>query len=247
MYQLSDKLEKAVTNHNPAGFHQIETSNVARKKMGTFQFLICLKYTLLLILLLFMYFQLSFKSTYASETSDEILVASASSLTNALEEIGDVYRSRTGIKVIFNFSASGVLQKQIERGAPVDIFASAGEKQMDTLESKGLIDDKTRMNFSTNNLVLVLPKSSKFNFKSFSDLDNPDLLRLAVGNPKTAPVGQYTKESLISLNLWDKLEPKLIFAENVRQVLDYIIRGEVDAAIVYSSDVMTAKDKIKKV
>jgi molybdate transport system substrate-binding protein len=183
-------------------------------------------------------------STHALGAPDEITVSAAISLKDAFSDIGRIYESRTGTKVVFNFGASGILQKQIEGGAPVDIFASAGEKQMNELESKGLIIQETRHDFARNALVLVVPSDSQLNVRSFNDLDNPNLKRLAIGNPKTVPAGQYTQQFLINVKLWEKLQSKLILAEDVRQVLDYVARGDVDAGVVYASDVSIAQGKV---
>lgn len=206
-----------------------------------------LKHTLLIFALSLVCYSLTVikpSSSYSEGAQNEILVAAAISLKGAFDEIGSLYETRTGTKVSFNFGASGVLQKQIETGAPVDVFASAGEKQMDELDAKGLIDKDTRSDFVRNTLALVVPKDSKLEINSFDDLDNPNLKRLALGNPKTVPAGQYALQTLSNLKLSDKLQPKFIFAENVRQALDYVERGEADAGIVYSSDMAAAQDKI---
>src|SRR5512136_94773 len=136
----------------------------------------------------------------------EILVSAAISLKNAFEEIGRLYEKKTGVRVRFNLGASGLLQKQIESGAPVDIFASAGEKQMDELQAKGLIFADTRRNFARNELVLVIPENSKLPIRSFTDLARPEVARIAIGNPKTVPAGQYAEEALNRLKLWDKVQ-----------------------------------------
>jgi molybdate transport system substrate-binding protein len=176
--------------------------------------------------------------------SNEITVAAAISIKDAFNDIGRIYESRTGTKVVFNFGASGILQKQIEGGAPVDVFASAGEKQMNELESKGLIIQETRHDFARNALVLVVPSDSRLNVRSFNDLDNPNLKRLAIGNPKTVPAGQYTQQLITNMKIWEKLQSKLILAEDVRQVLDYVARGEVDAGVIYASDVPIAQGRV---
>ena len=177
----------------------------------------------------------------ASGSKDsEILVSAAISLKNAFEEIGSVYAKRTGIKVRFNLGASGLLQRQIESGAPVDVFASAGEKQMDELQARGLIQVETRRDFARNTLVLIIPSGSKLRIHAFADLASPEVARIAVGNPKTVPAGQYAREALSNLNLWDRLQSRLVMAENVRQVLDYVVRGETEAGFVYASDVPAA-------
>jgi len=170
----------------------------------------------------------------------EILVAAAISLKDAFEEIGSTFEARTGVRVKLNLGASGLLQKQIETGAPVDIFASAGEKQMDELQARGLILAETRRNFARNELVLIVPARSPLPIRSFADLVRPEVSRVAIGNPKTVPAGQYAREALTNTNAWSGLQSRLVLAENVRQVLDYVARGEVDAGLVYVSDVAAA-------
>ncbi len=177
--------------------------------------------------------------------TNSLTVSAAVSLKDAFNEIGDLYKSKTGKIVSFNFGASGVLQKQIETGAPVDIFASAGEKQMDELAGKDLIDTKTRRDFARNTLVLIVPQNSNLNLAAFSDLTKSEVLKIAVGNPKTVPAGQYTEQLFDKTNLKNTLQSKLVLAEDVRQVLDYVVRGEVDAGIVYATDARVAGDKVR--
>jgi molybdate transport system substrate-binding protein len=179
---------------------------------------------------------------HAAQRSGEILVSAAISLKEAFEEIGSLYEKQTGIRARFNFGASGLLQKQIEMGAPVDVFASAGEKQMDDLQTKGLIIPETRRDFAGNALVLIAPAHPQIALRSFAELARPEIGRVAIGNPKTVPAGQYAEEALRNLRLWDAMQPRLILAENVRQVLDYVTRGEVDAGIVYASDMAGAHE-----
>ncbi len=174
----------------------------------------------------------------------EILVSGAISLKNALAEIGSLYETRTGVRARFNLGASGLLQKQIEAGAPVDVFASAGVRQMDELETRNLILTETRRNLVRNSLVLVTPINAQHTAHSFADLTDPEISKLAIGNPRTVPAGQYARQVLRHLNLWNKLRGRLILAENVRQVLDYVARGEVEAGIVYATDVAIAKGKV---
>jgi molybdate transport system substrate-binding protein len=173
----------------------------------------------------------------------EILVSAAISLKDAFEEIASIYEKRTGVRALLNLGASGLLLKQIEAGAPVDVFASAGEKQMDELQSRGLILADTRRNFARNALVLIVPTHTTLPIHGFADLRRPGVTRIAVGNPKTVPAGEYAREALRTMKLWDALQPRLILAENVRQVLDYVERGETDAGIVYASDLMAAHGK----
>lgn len=175
-------------------------------------------------------------TTANTSASRDVTVSAAVSLKDAFTEIGDLYRSKTKREVTFNFGASGALQKQIEGGAPVDVFASAGEKQMDELAAKNLIDPATRTDFARNRLVLVVPKDSKIRIAAFSDLARPEIGKISVGNPKTVPAGQYTEQLFAKLALAERLGPKLVLAEDVRQVLEYVARGEVDAGVVYATD-----------
>src|SRR5262249_17898099 len=182
-----------------------------------------------------------------SQAGREITVSAAASLKDAFGEISKQYEARTGAKINFNFGASGALQKQIELGAPVDVFASAGRPQMDALATQGLIVPETERNFTRNTLVLVVPSGSTSGLTAFADLGGAKVMKLAVGNPKTVPVGQYAEQSLTRLGLWQQLGPRLVPAEDVRQVLDYVARGEVDAGIVYASDVRAAENKVRRV
>jgi len=180
----------------------------------------------------------------ASGQNRPILVGAAISLKESFSEIGGIYERRTGTKITFTFGASGELEKQIEAGAPVDVFASAAEKEMDELQAKNLIDRATRTDFARNSLVLVVPTDSRVQLQSFSGLEKPSVTKIAIGNPKTVPAGQYAEELLRNTQLWPKVESRLIMGENVRQVLDYVARGEVDAGIVYATDVQVAQGKV---
>lgn len=185
----------------------------------------------------------SVDSCLSAQKDSEILVSAAISLKNAFEEIGSMFEKQTGIRVRFNLGASGLLQRQIEAGAPVDIFASAGEKQMNELQAQGLILSETRRDLARNVLVLIVPTRSQLSLHSFAELVRPEVVRVTIGNPKTVPAGQYAEEALRNLKLWDNLQSRLVLAENVRQVLDYVARGEAEAGIVYASDVSAAHGK----
>ena len=170
----------------------------------------------------------------------EIVVGAAISLKEAFSELGGNYQRRTGTKVDFTFAASGELVRQIEAGAPIDVFASAAEREMDDLQNKKLIDTKTRADFARNTLVLVVPAKSPLKLQSFSGLAAPGVAKIAIGNPRTVPAGLYAQQLLQKMQVWPKVESRLIAAENVRQVLDYVSREEVDAGIVYGTDVQAA-------
>ena len=184
-------------------------------------------------------------TTNATAHNRTIVVAAAVSLTDAFGEIAHAYTQLTGTTVDFTFGGSGELEKQIEAGAPVDVFASAGEREMNNLAAKGLIDQNSRIDFAGNTLVLVVPADSKLALTSFSSLNEPRVRRITIGNPKTVPAGHYAQQLLGNLHLWKELEPRLIFAEDVRQALDYVMRDEVDAGIVYSTDAAIANGKAR--
>ncbi|MDA8087185.1 MAG: molybdate ABC transporter substrate-binding protein [Nitrospiraceae bacterium] len=170
--------------------------------------------------------------------SQKITVSAAISLKNAFNEIAKIYEGRhPGVKIFFNFGASGNLMMQIEEGAPVDVFASAAEKQMNEIAKKGLIAPGSRADFAENTVVLIAPAGQKYAYiTSFMDLADPRIKRVAIGNPKSVPAGMYSEEALQYFKLTDAVSKKLIYGEHVRQVLEYVARGEVDAGLVYSTD-----------
>jgi molybdate transport system substrate-binding protein len=180
--------------------------------------------------------------------AEELTVSAAISLKNAFEEAGRLFEGRhQGTRVLFNFGASGDLSRQIAAGAPVDVFASAALKDMDDLERQGLVRPGTRINFVGNTMVLVVPSHTPVALKTFQDLKDPRIKRIAIGNPQTVPAGRYAQEVLTYFKLWEPLKEKLVQAENVRQVLDYTARKEVEAGLVYSTDARTRAKEIKVV
>ena len=181
-----------------------------------------------------------------AEPQQELIVSAAMSLKNAFEEIGKLFESRcAGAKVSFNFGASGDLARQIEGGAPADVFASASPKDMDSLQNKGLILHETRDDFAGNEVVLIAPAASKLNLKKTEDLKIKGVKKIAIGNPQTVPAGRYAEEVLKHYRMFDALRDRLVLGENARQVLDYVARGEVDAGIVYRTDAMAQAQNVK--
>jgi molybdate transport system substrate-binding protein len=179
--------------------------------------------------------------------AQELTLSVAISLKDATEELGRGFMAaHSGVTLRYNFGASGDLQKQIEAGAPVDVFLSAAQRQMDELEKQNLIVVATRRAFARNVLTVVKPADSRVDITKAADLAEARVGRIAIGNPKSVPAGQYTEESLRALGLWDRVQPKLVLAENVRQVLDYVARGEVDAGFVYTTDVATRAQGVKE-
>jgi molybdate transport system substrate-binding protein len=177
--------------------------------------------------------------------AEEIIVSAAASLTNAMTAVKQKFEAgHPGVKVTTNFGSSGALLKQMEQGAPVDVFCSADQKTMDQAAEKGLIDTATRKNFVKNSVLLVVPAGSKLGLKDEKGLSGDAVKRIALGNPDTVPAGRYTKEFLATAGLWEPLKPKYIMGENVRQVLDYVVRGEVDAGFVFATDAFQAGMKV---
>ncbi len=197
----------------------------------------------------FVFFAISYPTSGYAADSQKITVSAAISLKNAFDDISKIFESRNpGTKVYFNFGASGNLMMQIEEGAPVDVFASAAEHQMDVLAGKGMIEPGTRKDFAGNTVVLVVLSGSESKstlIKGFGDLAAPGVKRIAIGDPKTVPAGKYAEEALEHFRLMDAIKGKLIYGQHVRQVLDYVARGEVDAGLVYSTDAMTEAGHVR--
>ncbi|WP_374438115.1 molybdate ABC transporter substrate-binding protein [Inhella sp.] len=181
-----------------------------------------------------------------SVQAQELTVSAAASLADAFKALAPGFEAaHPGAKLRFNFAASGQLLQQIAQGAPVDVFASADEATMDRAAEQKLIAAPSRRTFARNELVLVTPPDGTL--ASLADLSQPGVKRIAVGKPATVPVGRYTQQALESVRLWQALQPKLVPADNVRQVLDYVARAEVEAGFVYRSDAQLAKDRVRVV
>jgi molybdate transport system substrate-binding protein len=176
-----------------------------------------------------------------AQTNTTLLVSAAASLKDALAELKPVFeKSQPKIAVNYNFGASGALQQQIEQGAPADIFFSAAKKQMDALESKGYILPETRRDLLTNSLVLVVPTKSQLTITDLKQLTGDNVKRIAVGEPKSVPVGQYTEQVFQKLKILDRVKPKLVLGNNVRNVLAAVESGNADAGFVYITDAKTS-------
>jgi molybdate transport system substrate-binding protein len=178
--------------------------------------------------------------------ADELVVSAAASLTNAFKAVGDVFEQQhPGTKVLLNFGASDVLMQQIVKGAPADVFASADQKAMDKAAAEKVIVPATRRDFAANSLVLIVPADSRFAPASLNDLTPPSVKRIAFGDPASVPIGRYAQGALQAAGVWDAVNAKAVLASNVRQSLDYVARGEVDAAFVFSTDAAIMPDKVK--
>ncbi|WP_042463503.1 molybdate ABC transporter substrate-binding protein [Neobacillus dielmonensis] len=176
----------------------------------------------------------------STQTKVELTVSAAASLQNALTDIkANFEKKHPNITISFNFGASGALQQQISQGAPVDLFFSAAEDKFQKLVQDGLIEKKKSMNLVGNDLVLVVPKDSNKEIKTFEDLTKAD--KVALGTPESVPAGQYGKQTLEQVNVWKAIEGKVVYAKDVRQVLTYVETNNVDAGIVYRTDAKTSK------
>ena len=172
----------------------------------------------------------------------EMTVSAAASLTNAFTEIKGMFEKKhAGLQVNTNYAASNPLLKQIQEGAPVDVFASADQATMDKAAAAKVVDPVTRKNFAENDLVLIVPAGSK---KPAALAGLKNLKKVAIGNPDFVPAGRYAKAALTDAKLWDAMQPALIQGNSVRQVLDYVARGEVDAGFVYATDARQMADKV---
>ena len=178
--------------------------------------------------------------------AQELVVSAAASLTQAFQTIGQVFeKAHPGSKVVFNFAASGPLLAQIQQGAPVDVFASADQETMNRAATAKLLADGTHADFAHNTLVVIVPSSAAKTPQALPDLAGADFKRIATGTPTTVPVGRYTMEAVQKAGLTDALQPRWIFGESVRQVLNYVARGEVDAGFVYRTDALIERDKTR--
>lgn len=181
-----------------------------------------------------------------AQSNVSLLVSAAASLKDALEEIKPTYQqSKPNVNINFNFGASGALQQQIEQGAPTDIFISAAKRQVDALEQKGLLVSGTRSIIAKNRLVLVVPRNAT-GITSFFNLRDERIKRIAIGEPRSVPAGQYAEQVLQKLKLLPQVKPKLVYANNVRQVLASVESGNADAGLVYATDAKIS-DKVKTV
>jgi len=178
--------------------------------------------------------------------AQELVVSAAASLTNAFQAIGIAFEAATpGEKLTFNFAASGPLLAQIQQGAPVDVFASADEETMNRAATAKLLTEGTRFDFTQNTLVLIVPTGSTASAQTLKNLTAPVFKRIAAGTPTSVPAGRYTMAAIQQAGITADLQPKWIYGENVRQVLNYVSRGEVDAGFVYRTDAVIEKDKTR--
>lgn len=178
-----------------------------------------------------------------SAMSAELTVSAAASLMESFTQISREFTRETGTKVNLNFASSNNLLRQMEYGAPVDVFASADQETMDSAAEKNLVDVATRRNFALNELVLITP--AKSTLAGYEALFGTDVKHIAIGQPESVPAGRYTREALISAGTWEALQSKFVFGNSVRQVLSYVQRNEVDAGFVYRTDALIGSADVR--
>lgn len=165
-----------------------------------------------------------------------LVISAAVSLQESLEEIGPLYRRERGVEVRYNFGGSGALEQQILHGAPVDVFIAAGSREMEALKTRGLVVDGTCGDLVRNELVIATAANSP-KISSFADLTRPDVRHIAMAEPASVPAGNYARQTLMHLGLWERLEPKLVFTGDVRQALIDVETGNAEAGLVYDTEV----------
>jgi molybdate transport system substrate-binding protein len=176
--------------------------------------------------------------------AEEILVSAAASLTDALKEISNAYQAKSKHSVKFNFGPSSGLARQIDEGAPADIFFSADLPQMDGLDKKGRLEPGTRRNILSNQLVIIVPADSKLSIASPKHLLQSNVKRIALAEPSSVPVGVYSKKYLTDEDLWSQLEAKVVPVQDVRATLASVESANVEAGFVYKTDAAVSK-KVK--
>ena len=171
-------------------------------------------------------------NTGTNTSSQDLTVAAASDLTPAFEEIGRAFESAHKRKVVFVFGSTGMLTRQIENGAPMDLFAAANVSYIDELEKEGLIIPGTRAVYARGRIALWSSLESNLRYEGIADLARPEFTRIAIANPDHAPYGLAARQALESAGVWDRVKPKLVYADNIRQALQYAETGNVEVAIV---------------
>jgi molybdate transport system substrate-binding protein len=162
----------------------------------------------------------------------ELHVAAAADLIPAFEEIGRQFEATNRIKVVFSFGSTGLLTRQIENGAPMDVFAAASIDFIEQLEQKGLILPDTKAVYARGRIILWQPADSKFKVEKISDLTDPKVKRIAIANPDHAPYGMAARDAMQSAGVWDLVKSKLVYADNIRQTMQFAETGNVDVAII---------------
>jgi molybdate transport system substrate-binding protein len=172
-----------------------------------------------------------------------LTVAAASDLTPAFEEIGREFEASNHIKVVFVFGSTGLLTRQIENGAPFDVFAAANQSYIDQLDQKGLIVPGTKTTYARGRITMWTTADSSLKIEKIEDLAHPDVHRIAIANPDHAPYGLAARQALESAGIWETVRSKLVYADNIRQTLQFAETGNVEVAIVAVSLSMQSRGR----
>ena len=187
-------------------------------------------------------------STEDLETSvkTEIVISAAASLKEVMSEIKPLYRQQyPQVAITYNFAASGTLQRQIEQGAPVDIFVSADRAKINSLEQQGLLKSNTISNLLQNKIVLITRQNNNLVIDEFSDLTEEKIDTIALGEPSSVPAGKYAREVLNYFQITEQIEDKAVYGKDVRQVLNYVATGNADAGLVYLTDAEISRNRVR--
>ncbi|MHC3125138.1 molybdate ABC transporter substrate-binding protein [Acinetobacter sp. GN11] len=176
--------------------------------------------------------------------AESVTVYAAASLTNAINDLEKIYEKQNKVEVKTSYAGSSTLAKQIEAGAPADVFISADTQWMDYLQNKKLVAANDRINLLGNRLVLITPKGQSLKVKLDKTIDPNKVFtgKICTGDTKSVPVGKYAKQAFTNLGWWSRIEPKLVETEDVRTALNFVARGECQVGIVYATDAAISKD-----
>jgi molybdate transport system substrate-binding protein len=179
------------------------------------------------------------------QESGSLLICAAASMTDAVNEIKDLYLAdNPNVTIDVTYGSSGALQTQIESGVGADLFISAAQKQMNALEEEGLVLSETRVDLLENKVVLVTPANADNGITSFEDVVSDSVSHIGLGDPESVPVGQYSQTIFENLGLWDQVTAKAVYGSDVRTVLTWVENGEVDCGIVYQTDAAISGDLV---
>lgn len=171
-------------------------------------------------------------STNTQSETPELVIAAAANLTDAFAEVGPRFTSRTGVRVVFSFGATADLAKQIENGAPFDVFAAADADHVEQLELKGLVTPGTRTLYARGRLVMWLTPGSSLKAERIQDITAKGFERIAIAKPDVAPYGRAAVESLRALGIWNEIESRVVYAQNVSQARQYTATGNAEVAFI---------------
>ncbi|NEQ39992.1 MAG: molybdate ABC transporter substrate-binding protein [Okeania sp. SIO3I5] len=184
-------------------------------------------------------------SSQSTASRINLTISAAASLKDVMTEIQPIYeQQKTNVSLTLNLASSGSLRQQIEQGAPVDLFISASPSHINMLQKKGLIIDESLRDLLKNQMVLIVPQQNTASVNTFQDLTKDAISKISIGEPKSVPAGKYAQEVLSSLGIYEAVKPKIVFAKNVRQVVNYVATGNVDGGIVYRTDT-NVSNKVK--